>query len=139
MNEWLLPHFAVHLPKSSEALQAALEQRACAGMSWLGGLCDCALDGRALASVRSHFVGASLDNELLLARELRDGGSGLAWNASADRSHWRISFSEGQAPVACQGGLWDPDLDSNGYDGSAQPPWNAGSAQLLEQVRRARM
>ena len=52
-----------------------------------------------------------------------------------ERSHWQISFPEGQAPIRCQQGLWDPDTESpEGEDTIAQPPWNAGSAMpLLEE------
>lgn len=64
------------------------------------------------------------------ARDLLEEESGLAWNASLERSHWQISFSEGQAPVRCQEGLWDPDKDAE-----AKPLGPAGNALILEQVR----
>ena len=52
-----------------------------------------------------------------------------------ERSHWQISLPEGQAPIRCQQGLWDPDkVNLEGKNTVAQPPWNAGSAMpLLEE------
>jgi len=66
---------------------------------------------------------------------MREARSGLAWNASAERSHWQISFSEAQAPAECQRGLWDPDMALDGM--AAQPRRNAVSAVLLKQVSRS--
>ena len=72
---------------------------------------------------------------MCLARDLLEEASGRAWNASLERSHWQISFGEGQAPVRCQAGLWDPDVDA-GAGGApvAQAMELAGNALLLKQV-----
>ena len=64
--------------------------------------------------------------------------SGQAWNASLERAHWQISLSEGQAPIGCQEGLWDPDdNEGTGEPLIAQPLPSPGSTPVLEQVSRA--
>ena len=72
------------------------------------------------------------------ARDLLEEASGRAWNASLERSHWQISFGEGQAPVRCQEGLWDPDADA-GAGGApvALALELGGKAPVLEQVSKA--
>ena len=64
-----------------------------------------------------------------VVRDLLEEANGRAWNASLERSHWQISFSEGQAPVRCQGELWDPDMDAEaGEVPVALPVRNTGGA-----------
>ncbi|CAK0782807.1 hypothetical protein CVIRNUC_006002 [Coccomyxa viridis] len=73
----------------------------------------------------------------LRARELRAPGSGVAWNASVERSHWQISLREGLAPLACQDDLLRPDHESSDTTHlPSQPPWNTGSALPLQADRQ---
>ena len=62
----------------------------------------------------------------------------MAWNASVERSHWQISLSEGQAPLACQDDHLRSDPESADATAMAsQPPWNTGSALPLKAVSSA--
>ncbi|CAL5220217.1 g2193 [Coccomyxa viridis] len=69
-------------------------------------------------------------------RDLLEKASGLAWNASVERSQWQISFSEGRAPLKCQNGLWDPDEDAEtGSALLAEPLGTDSDGDVLEQEK----
>ena len=79
-----------------------------------------------------------LDSSDVCCRDLLEEASGLSWNASLERSHWQISLGEGEAPVRCQTGLWDPDNDAEKRSKPlAEPPGTDGAAAVLEQASRA--
>ena len=97
-----------------------------------------ARSSRLLSRKTGHVSSITRPHRQSLCRELRAPGSGVAWNASLERSHWQISFREGQALLACQDDLLRSDKESADATAmTSQPPWNAGSALPLKAVSSA--
>ena len=97
-----------------------------------------ARSSRLLSRKNGHVSSITRPHRHRPCRELRAPGSGMAWSASVERSHWQISLREGLAPLACQDDLLRPNQEgSDTTHLPSQPPWNTGSALPLKAVSSA--